>query len=281
VLRIRQSFWAFTLIEIIITIVLVGLALIPLGIMAVEYMRGIVYSRDLGVAEGLARDELAKVNNLPFTDPTLADGYDNTTSNYGGYPYDLRRSVNYVSGNTALKQVQIRIYPTGDLNRHLVNTITYVANVSFGAGSGGELISVCLLSATPILMADGSSKPIQEVRIGDRVIAFDEKTGQFKEDRVVKFFKHRADNYLIVNNKLKVTPNHPIYSEGKVVNIGSLKLGDKLLNSQGRPEEITSIKEIKKNVWVYNLEVNPYHTYVAGGFVVHNKPPQPKEEPRE
>jgi hypothetical protein len=31
------------------------------------------------------------------------------------------------------------------------------------------------------------------------------------------------------------------------------------------------MKVINKKVPVYNLEVNPYHTYVAGGIVTHNK----------
>ncbi len=227
----------FTIIEIIITVVLVGLVLIPLGIMATEYIRGTFYSRDLGVAEGLAKDEISKVNNLDFNDPTLADGYDNITGSYQGYPYDLRRSVNYVPGtNNTLKQVQIRVYPAGDSTKQLVNIITFVANVSYGAGSSSKKITIpsggagCLLSGTPILMAEGSFKPIQEIKVGDKILAFDEKTGRFKEDKVVKFFEHSTDKYLIINNKLKITSNHPVYSGGRIVDVSSLKVGDKLLN---------------------------------------------------
>jgi len=266
----------FTIIEIIITIVLVGLVLIPLGFMATEYIRGTFYSRDLGAAEGLAKDELSKVNNLAFTDLTLADGYDNITGNYQGYPYDLRRSVNYVPGsNNALKQVQIRIYLHGDLSKQLVSMVTYVANVPFGAGSGGSSIYIpgpCFLSGTPILMSDGSLKPIENVKVGDAIIAFDEKTGEFKEDKVVEFFVHDTDRYLLINDYLKVTANHPVYHEGKWVEIGNLKVGDNILNSLGQPEAIRSIEEVKEKALVYNFEVNPYHTYVAGGIVAHNKP---------
>lgn len=273
--KTRKSLCSFTLIEIIITIVLVGLALIPLSIMALEYVRGTFYSRDLGVVEGLAKDELSKVNSLAFSDPTLTDGYDNITSNYQGYPFDLRRSVNIVSGmNNALKQVQVRIYPAGDLSRQLVNITTFVANTSFGPGSGGGLIDViipCFLAGTPILMADGSLKPIENVKVGDALIAFDEKTRTFKEDKVLKFFVHDTNKYLLINNYLKVTANHPVYHEGKWMEIGKLKVGDNILNSKGEPEPILSVKEIRGETTVYNLEVNPYHTYVAGGIVAHNK----------
>jgi len=103
----------------------------------------------------------------------------------------------------------------------------------------------CFLSGTAILMADGNTKPIEKVKVGDKIIAFDEKTGKFKKDKVVKFYEHETDKYLVVNGHLKVTENHPVYSDGKWVEIGKLKIGDNLLNAQGKFEAITSIKEIK------------------------------------
>ena len=129
----------------------------------------------------------------------------------------------------------------------------------------------CFVSGTPILMADGSTRPIENVKVGDKILAFDEKTKTLKEDSVKLFFQHDGQEYLVVNDSLKVTPNHPVYSEGKWVEIGKLPIGSKLLNSQGQAEEITSIRLVREPVKVYNLEVNPYHTYIAGGVVVHNK----------
>ncbi len=129
---------SFTIIEMIITVVLIGIIMVPLGLMSIEYIRGIVFIRDSNVAENLARLEMAKVNNLDFSDVTLANGYDNTTNSYEGYGYDLRRTVDDVVGCSGnLKQVQVRVFPSGETSIHLVNLITYVANVSFGAGSGG------------------------------------------------------------------------------------------------------------------------------------------------
>ncbi|MEW6009456.1 MAG: polymorphic toxin-type HINT domain-containing protein [Candidatus Omnitrophota bacterium] len=129
----------------------------------------------------------------------------------------------------------------------------------------------CFLAGTPILMADGSTKPIEKLKAGDSVLAFDEKTGELKPDSVTEFFHHKADKYLIINKKLKITENHPVYSDGKWVEIGKLKVGDKLVNVKGESIAITSIKEVRRKVDTYNLEVNPYHTYIAGGIVVHNK----------
>ncbi|MDP3142453.1 MAG: Hint domain-containing protein, partial [Candidatus Omnitrophota bacterium] len=74
-----------------------------------------------------------------------------------------------------------------------------------------------------------------------------------------------------VNGHLNVTSNHIVYSKGKWIEIGKLKIGDSLLNAQGKPEKIASIQVVKGKAKVYNLEVNPYHTYVAGGIVAHNR----------
>jgi hypothetical protein len=129
----------------------------------------------------------------------------------------------------------------------------------------------CFLGDTPILMPDGSEKPIEDISPGESIMAFDEKLGRLVVDKVAKVSKHKINEYLVINNHLRLTPNHPVYSNGIWVEIGKLKVGDMLTNSKGESEPITSIQKITESVKVYNLEVNPYHTYIAGGYVVHNK----------
>ena len=104
-------------------------------------------------------------------------------------------------------------------------------------------------------------------------MAFDEQSASLKPGTVSKLFQHKTDEYLIINQHLKVTGNHPVYSKGRWVEVGRLKIGDALMNARGTPEPIASIQQVTGPVKVYNLEVNPYHTYIAGGIVVHNKPP--------
>ncbi|MBU0710205.1 MAG: prepilin-type N-terminal cleavage/methylation domain-containing protein [Candidatus Omnitrophica bacterium] len=140
-MRVRHKL-GFTMIELIIAIVLLGITMIPLGLMSIEFVKAIPYSRDLGIAQELAKTEMAKINNLSYSDSTLDDGYDNTASNYEGYLYDLRRTVNYVSGwNNNLKEVQVRVYPSGVTVNPLTNLLAYVADVSFGAGSSGGAVA--------------------------------------------------------------------------------------------------------------------------------------------
>jgi intein/homing endonuclease len=120
-------------------------------------------------------------------------------------------------------------------------------------------------------MADGTTKPIELLEIGDLVLSFDEESGQMKPDRVTKLLRHpKEDTYLIINGHLRVTPIHPVLSKGEWKRIDSLEIGDTLTNARGEDIPIESIDIVKETVDVYNFEVNPYHTYIAGGIVVHN-----------
>lgn len=130
----------------------------------------------------------------------------------------------------------------------------------------------CFLAGTLITMADGSSKPIERIKTGDIVLAFDEASKQMKPDKVTQIFKHdKEDVFLVVNGHLRVTPIHRVLSKGNWIEIGKLKVGDTLTNAKGEDVAIKTIKVVKKKVDIYNFEVNPCHTYVADGVIVHNR----------
>ncbi|HOW36514.1 MAG TPA: polymorphic toxin-type HINT domain-containing protein [Candidatus Omnitrophota bacterium] len=137
----------------------------------------------------------------------------------------------------------------------------------------------CLLAGTSVAMAGGLIKPIEEIAAGDNVLSFDEKTQQFKQAKVTQTFVHDTDKYLLINGHLKITPNHSVLSNGTWVEIGTLKIGDSLLDKTGNPVAIQAIETIIDNVKVYNIEVDGYHSYVAGGYVMHNKSKCPSPNP--
>ena len=128
----------FSLIEIIITILIIAIFISVIALVFQEIVKGLGFSGDTVKALSLARLELSKVNNLSFTDLTLADGYNNTTSNYESSSYDLNRLVSIVpSTSNNLKKVTISIYPSATTSV-LAKLITYVADIDFGPGSGGS-----------------------------------------------------------------------------------------------------------------------------------------------
>ncbi|HDO19864.1 MAG TPA: hypothetical protein ENG74_03965, partial [Thermoplasmatales archaeon] len=112
--------------------------------------------------------------------------------------------------------------------------------------------SSCFLAGTKIEMADGTTKNIEDIQVGDRVKSYDEKTGEWKVGVVTKVFHHSpeemGDYYLVINNELRVTPNHPILVNGKWIKAGEIKIGDRLSNGL----IATSIARVYTKVETYN-----------------------------
>lgn len=121
-------------------------------------------------------------------------------------------------------------------------------------------------------MADGSTKPIESINSGDRVLAFDESSSRTEPAAVAKSHEPRVvDHYYVLNETFRVSGTQPILSNGKWVTVADLTIGDSLTRINGTTT-IASIKRIDDSVTVYNLSVTHYGTYLADGFVVHNKP---------
>lgn len=105
---------AFTFIELIITIVLISIVVIPSSIFIVETIRGAFKSEDITVAVNLARMELEKTNNMLYEDID-----DEDFNNYEGYNYDLRRDIDYIESVPpsagGVMEIKVKVYPAGKL----------------------------------------------------------------------------------------------------------------------------------------------------------------------
>ncbi len=152
-----------------------------------------------------------------------------------------------------------------------------------GLGGYHDIPDVCFLAGTQILLEDGSYKNIENVKTGDWVQSFNEISGQKVFGQVAQIFIHETDQYLIINDSLKLTPNHPLYVNGEWLEAGSIVVGDLLRGENGENIEVYSIQGVYDSVPVYNLEVKPEnegeltcgpgHSYYADGILAHNKCP--------
>ncbi len=125
-------------------------------------------------------------------------------------------------------------------------------------------------------MWNGSTKHIQDVRVGDIVAGQDEK-GEKVRNIVTHVFTHGPKEHgmkpydiLTINGTLQVTREHPIHTERGWIEAGDLIQGDILTGLSGRVP-VTSIESGSELSHVYNLSVFPTRTYFAGGVLVHNK----------
>ena len=146
---------------------------------------------------------------------------------------------------------------------------------------GGE--NYCFVKGTRVLMADGTYKPIEEVKVGDRVI-----NAKGDEDTVVKTFQHLYTGKLvelqsesILSQKLICTANHPVFfckrgTAPRIIPAEDLNPArDFLIRPQaGEPYgfvfRFTKAITSAAGIAVYNLEVENDHSYIAEGVAVHN-----------
>lgn len=137
----------------------------------------------------------------------------------------------------------------------------------------------CFVAGTPITMADGATKPIEKIEAGDLILAYDEATKEMKPDEVLHVHDPVVENsYLIINDRIRVTKEHPFMSNGEWTPVRELKVGDVLARADGTPEMVTKIELVLEPVKVFNFSTNPYETFVADGIIVHNKPLEENEE---
>lgn len=139
-----------------------------------------------------------------------------------------------------------------------------------GGGGGG-----CFLPNTTVLTTSGW-KPITNIQAGDMVISRTE-SGETKPVLVGRTYKALALGYYLINGTIGVTEDHPFFVDGDWTNASDLKIGDILVDQEGRQVAMTSKEHINKGVRVFNLDILSPNTFYAGGYLVHNKE-TPKEQ---
>jgi intein/homing endonuclease len=112
-------------------------------------------------------------------------------------------------------------------------------------------------------MADGTQKNIENIQIGDIVKSYDINTNSIQKDDVIEVFhdapnQMMSDYYIVINNDLKITPDHPVYINGQWISAENLKIGDLLFKGK-----INSLEKIYEKVPTYNFETEKYHTYLV------------------
>ena len=131
----------------------------------------------------------------------------------------------------------------------------------------------CFASDTKISMADGSHKDIKNINIGDEVLGYNTSIHETISSRVVETFKHPdTQGYMIVNDDLKVTPEHPMYDGYEWKPIGQFGIFDNIQGIDGNKKSIDKLEYCNDVITTYNLEVeSEHHNYFAGSYLAHNK----------
>ncbi|GIH02808.1 hypothetical protein Rhe02_08750 [Rhizocola hellebori] len=159
------------------------------------------------------------------------------------------------------------------------------------AGMGAELALIddiartprpcnSFTSDTPVLMADGTTKPIEDIKWGDQVLATDPQTGESGARAVTDLIEGEGVKKLvditIHGETITATTEHPFWDAGKGtwVDAEDLEVGDLLRTADGERVIVQKVANRTATVQANNLTVADFHTYyvVAGStpVLVHN-----------
>ncbi|MBR9703276.1 hypothetical protein GOV10_04520, partial [Candidatus Woesearchaeota archaeon] len=134
----------------------------------------------------------------------------------------------------------------------------------------GGCLDCCFTPETPVLTPKGLVS-IEELRVGDAVIGFDQSTGKNILTTVVEEFVHKNNaSMLLINERIHVTTEHMMYINGAWKRAEELVVGDLFLQDTGKEELITSIGHAYYDGLVYNIHTEPMNNYYAAGVLVHN-----------
>ncbi len=134
----------------------------------------------------------------------------------------------------------------------------------------------CFVAGTDITLEDGTLKPIEEIKIGDKVLTFNEVMLINESGTVGDLKKHTVNETVVINclcnKETRCTKEHPFFIIDKGwVNASDVKAGDFVKTINGKCE-ILSVEFKQGDIEVYNLlDVSNNHNFYANSILVHNK----------
>jgi intein/homing endonuclease len=152
---------------------------------------------------------------------------------------------------------------------------------------------ICFLKDTKIILNNSEYKNIQDLSENDilkssNIQDLDNNnvdieyllnwyTKDFKYEssntKVKELYKHSTEQYYIINDELKLTPEHLLFVKKNDIHewysAKNIKIGYELLNSENKFIKVESIEEVNKQADVYNIKIEGTMNYYADNYLVH------------
>jgi hypothetical protein len=184
--------------------------------------------------------------------------------------------------------------PPGTGDNLLTGTATH-GLAGTGSSTGWKPLSeVCFLKDSQITLSDKSKKLIQDLQENDELLSYklddfdnlnqdleyvlnwysDDFKGGLSTAKVISVQQKETNQYIIINNKLKVTPEHMILiKKDDTVEWFPAKNIDKsclLFTNNDEFEIVNDIQIVDKSTYVYNISVNKIKNYFVEDYLVHS-----------
>ena len=155
------------------------------------------------------------------------------------------------------------------------------------------LTDVCFLKDTKILLNNSEYKNIQDLSENDilkssniqdldnnnvdieYLLNWYTKDFKYQESntKVKELYKHFTEQYYIINDELKITPEHLLFVKKNDIyewySAKNIKIGYELLISENKFIKVESIEEVNKRADVYNIKIEGTMNYYADNYLVH------------
>lgn len=152
---------------------------------------------------------------------------------------------------------------------------------------------ICFLKDTKILLNNSEYKKIQDLSENDilkssNIQDLDNNnvdieyllnwyTKDFKNEtsntKVKELYKHSTEQYYIINNELKITPEHLLFVKKNDIyewySAKNIKIGYELLDSENKFIKVEIIEKVNKQADVYNIKIEGTMNYYADNYLVH------------
>lgn len=151
----------------------------------------------------------------------------------------------------------------------------------------------CFVGRTKVMTPDGE-RSLEDLRVGDEILACDPHTGVVAVRKVVALIVHGEKPTLTLDagdlHVVGVTDEHPFWvasrgEHGAWVEAGNLRAGDLLRvlepgASAATLRRLETVRVTGRSEKVFDLSVEgPEHTFFADGVLVHNKSTACPEDP--
>ncbi|MCP2166451.1 RHS repeat-associated core domain-containing protein [Goodfellowiella coeruleoviolacea] len=168
------------------------------------------------------------------------------------------------------------------------SAVNKVEEIATRIAREGDACPNSFVPGTRVLLADGSSKPIEQVVVGDEVWASDPVTGESGPQAVVGTIVGGGVKHLVeitvdvdgdaggVTASVTATEGHPFWlpESRRWVSAGELRVGSLLQTSAGTWVQVVQVQQRTATQRAHNLTINTLHTYHvltgATPVLVHN-----------
>jgi len=146
-----------------------------------------------------------------------------------------------------------------------------------GAGDGDDLkisaaggAPLCFAGETKIRTNEGNVS-LKDLKVGNQILGYDILNNQFKNVTVQNTLSRNVSSYYLLNGYIKVTEEHPFYTDKGWKKVKDLQIGDYLFTIEESWEQLNHKELVNETLTVFNLQTDNTNTYFAEGYLVHNK----------